>query len=147
MRRELTTTTDEKLDLVILGSPHFSFEEFRRLAALLESDPGKTCHPDVRFLVTTSRIMRDLAEASGLLEPLTRFGGRITVDTCVLATPMLPESVETLMTSSGKYAVYSPGLLNVRVIFGSVEDCVASAAAGKLVRAPSPWEGRDSGNR
>ena len=58
-RKELTTATGETLELVVLGSPHFSLDEFRQLAPLLED---KKRHPDVSFLVTTSRIMRQLAD-------------------------------------------------------------------------------------
>ena len=101
---------------------------------------GKKRHPKVSFLVTTSRIMRQLADAAGLIEPLTRFGGRLTVDTCILATPMLSKSVRTLMTNSGKYALYSPGLLDVHVAYGSLEDCIESAVTGKVIRSPSPWD-------
>jgi len=136
-RRELETATGEDLDLVVLGSPHFSFDEMRRLAPLLE---GRERHPRVTFLVTTSRITRDLAAGAGLLQTLEAFGGRITVDTCILATPMLPKTVRRLMTNSGKYALYSPGLLGIEVAYGSLEDCVSSAVAGKVVREPSPWD-------
>ncbi len=136
-RRELETTTGEELDLVVLGSPHFSFAEMRRLAPLLE---GRERHPRVTFLVTTSRIMRDLAASAGHLRTLDAFGGRLTVDTCILATPMLPKTVRRLMTNSGKYALYSPGLLGVEVAYGSLEDCVSSAVAGRVVREPSPWD-------
>jgi predicted aconitase len=136
-RRELGTATGEELDLVVLGSPHFSFEEMKRLAPLLE---GRERHPEVTFLVTTSRGVRDVAAAAGLLRTLEAFGGRVTVDTCILATPMLPGTVRRLMTNSGKYALYSPGLLGVEVAYGSLEDCVASAVAGKVLRAPSPWD-------
>jgi predicted aconitase len=136
-RRELETATGEELDLVVLGSPHFSFEEMKRLSPLLE---GRERHPKVTFLVTTSRVMRDLAAAAGLLRTLEAFGGRVTVDTCILATPMLPKSVRRIMTNSGKYALYSPGLLGVEVAYGSLEDCVSSAVAGMVTRAPSPWD-------
>jgi predicted aconitase len=136
-RRELQTATGEELDLVVLGSPHFSFEEMKRLAPLLE---GRERHPKVTFLVTTSRIMRELAASAGLLRTLEAFGGRVTVDTCILATPMLPKTVRRLMTNSGKYALYSPGLLGVEVAYGSLEDCVSSAVAGRVTQEPSPWE-------
>lgn len=136
-RKELTTAVGKTLELVVLGSPHFSLDEFRQLAPLLE---GKKRHPDVRFLVTTSRIMRQLADAAGLLEPITRFGGTLTVDTCILATPMLPTTVHTLMTNSAKYALYSPGLLDVHVAYGSLQDCVESAVTGKIIQTPSPWD-------
>ncbi len=43
------------------------------------------------------------------------------------------------MTNSGKVAYYAPGNLGVEVAFGSLEDCVASAAAGRIVRDESIW--------
>jgi predicted aconitase len=140
--RDLTTAQTQEadggtLDLVVLGSPHFSLAEFAQLAPLLA---GRQRHPDVRLLVTTSRIMRDLADAAGHLAKLRDFGGQVTVDTCILATPMLQPGIKTLMTNSAKYAYYAPGLLGTRVLFGRLADCVASAEAGHLVRTPSVWD-------
>jgi hypothetical protein len=123
--------------MVVLGSPHFSLAEFSRLAPLVE---GRRLHPDVEFLVTSSRAVKELAERSGVLEPLEAFGGRVTVDTCILATPMLPSSVKTIMTNSAKYAYYAPGMLETRVAVGSLYDCVHSAVAGRVVRDESLWE-------
>ena len=136
-RRELTTADGDELDMVVLGSPHFSLAEFKQLAPLLE---GKRVHPNVRFLVTSSRAMTLVAEEAGYLAKLESFGGMVTVDTCILATPMLPPEVKTLMTNSAKYAYYAPGLLNTRVTFGSLEDCVCSAVKGRVVRDESLWE-------
>ena len=135
-RRELTTAEGDALDWVVLGSPHFSVAEFRRLVPLLA---GKRVHPSVRFLVTSSRIMTELARRAGYLEALEAFGGRVTVDTCVLASPMLPAGLHRLMTNSAKYAYYAPGLLGAHVAFGSLEDCVRSAVAGRIVRDDSLW--------
>lgn len=135
-RRELTTSAGADLDMVVLGSPHFSLAEFKQLAALL---PGQHCHPRVRFLVTSSRAMVHLAAQAGALAPLTDFGGQVTVDTCILASPMLPPAIHTLMTNSAKYAYYAPGLLNTQVTFGSLADCVRSAVAGRVVRDEGVW--------
>ena len=80
-----------------------------------------------------------LARDAGLLEPLEAFGGKVTVDTCVLTTPMLRPEIKTLMTNSAKYAYYSPGLLRTAVVFGSLADCVESAVQGRVVRDESLW--------
>lgn len=133
---ELTTQTGTDLDMVVLGSPHFSLDEFRRLAPLLE---GKQRHPKVAFLVTSSRAMAALADKAGALQTLSRFGGRVTLDTCILTTPMLPKDVHTLMTNSAKYAYYAPGLLGTQVVFGSLDDCVRSAVAGRVIRDETLW--------
>ena len=93
----------------------------------------------MRFLVTTSRAVVILAERAGLLDPLRRFGGQLTVDTCPLATPMLPPEIRTLMTNSAKYAYYAPGLLNTQVVYGSLADCVRSAVEGRVVRDETLW--------
>ena len=135
-RAELTTSAGAALDMVVLGSPHFSVAEFRQLAPLLV---GRRRHPNVEFLVTSSRIMSLLAQDAGLLEPLEAFGGKVTVDTCVLTTPMLRPEIKTLMTNSAKYAYYSPGLLRTAVVFGSMADCVESAVQGRVVRDESLW--------
>jgi cis-L-3-hydroxyproline dehydratase len=136
-RQALTTGEGQALDMVVLGSPHFSLAEFKQLAALL---PGQHVHPGVRFLVTSSRAMVHLAQQAGALAALRAFGGQVTVDTCILASPMLPPEIRTLMTNSAKYAYYAPGLLNTRVTFGSLADCVRSAAAGRVVREEGPWQ-------
>jgi predicted aconitase len=135
-RAQLTTSGDAPVDLVLLGSPHFSIAEFRQLAPLLK---GRRKSDSVEFLVTTSRIMRTLAADSGMLKDLESFGGRLTVDTCVLATPMLPPSIKTIMTNSGKYAYYVPGLLDRQVVYGSLADCVESAERGRVIRDDSAW--------
>ena len=135
-RRELTTADNEQLDMVVLGSPHFSIAEFKQLAPLLA---GKRVHPNVKFLVTSSRAMTLLAKQAGYLGTLEDFGGRVTVDTCILASPMLPPEIKLLMTNSAKYAYYAPGMLNTRVTFGSLEDCVRSAAAGRVERDQALW--------
>jgi hypothetical protein len=135
-RQELSNAGGEQLDMVVLGSPHFSLAEFRQLAELLE---GQRKHPQVQFLVTSSRVMVELAKRAGYLGALEAFGGKVTVDTCILATPMLVPEIRTLMTNSAKYAYYVPGMLDRDVLFGGMADCVRSAVEGRVVRDESLW--------
>jgi predicted aconitase len=135
-RNELTTADGRELDMVILGSPHFSLAEFARLAPLVA---GRRAHPRVKFLVTSSRLMKERAHEQGVLAPILDFGAQVTLDTCILASPMLPPEIKTLMTNSAKYAYYAPSLLNTRVTFGSLADCVASAVEGRVVRDDTVW--------
>jgi predicted aconitase len=135
-RRTLTHADSDKLHMVVLGSPHFSLAEYKRLASMLE---GKRKHPGVKFLVTSSRAMTQLAQKAGFLAPLEAFGAQITVDTCILTSPMLPAEIQNLMTNSAKFAYYAPGLLGRKITFGSLEDCVNSAVAGEIIRDESRW--------
>jgi len=136
-RRELTTADGRELDMVILGSPHFSLAEFSALAPLVA---GCEKHPRVKFLITSGRFMKEQAEQTGVLAPILAFGGQVTLDTCILASPMLPPEIRLLMTNSAKYAYYAPSLLNTRVTFGSLADCVRSAIEGRVVRDESLWQ-------
>jgi len=134
--RELSTTGGRALDLVVLGCPHFSLTEFERLVLLID---GKEKHKDVEFLVNSNRAMRALADKAGYLRFLEAFGGVVTVDTCPLATPMLSPEIDVVMTNSAKYSYYAPGMLDERVVFGTLEDCVLSAVEGRVVRDESLW--------
>lgn len=135
-RAELTHTDSDELDMVVLGSPHFSLAEFKRLAPMVA---GKQKHPNVKFLVTSSRAMTQLAKQAGYLDSLQAFGAQLTVDTCILTTPMLPSEIKHLMTNSAKFAYYTPGLLGRKIAFGSLNDCVNSAVEGRILRDESLW--------
>jgi hypothetical protein len=137
-RRELTHTDSDKLHMVVLGSPHFSLAEFAKLAPLLRD---KRRHPGVKFLVTCGRATAQIAGRAGYLEALREFGAQITVDTCILASPMLPDEIQNLMTNSAKFAYYTPGLLKKQIAFGSLEDCIESAVEGRIVRDDRRWDG------
>lgn len=133
---ELNAESGPGLDAVVLGSPHFSpqeFSEFARHAA------GLTRDSSVRVLITTSRVSLAAAREAGSLAEVERFGAEAVSDTCILLAPLLGPEVRTIMTNSGKYAHYSPGRLGVGVVFGSLRDCVRSAAAGRVVLEDALW--------
>ena len=135
-RAELTHSDSDALHMVVLGSPHFSLAEYKHLAPLLA---GRRKHADVKFLVTSSRAVTALADKLGVLQPILDFGAQITVDTCILTTPMLPKEIQYLMTNSAKFAYYAPGLLGKHITFGNLSDCVQSAIAGRVLRDEAGW--------
>jgi predicted aconitase len=134
---DLSTVEGEELDMVVLGSPHFSLDEFKKLLPLIK---GKRAHPDVQFLISTNRAVAHLLDKAGVLAQIKEFGGQINVDTCILTSPMLPDSVKILMTNAGKFAYYSPGLLGRQVSFGSLSDCVLSAVEGRVTKVDRIWD-------
>jgi predicted aconitase len=137
-REQLSTAAGGRLDLVILGSPHFSLPEFRRLVPRLM---GKPRDPRVQFIVTTSRFVLGELDREGLRPPLDDFGVRLMTDTCILNFPTIQNDagVTVCMTNSGKYAHYIPGQIGKQVVYGSTADCVASAVAGRVVRDDELW--------
>ncbi len=130
------------LDLVVLGCPHFSYDEFRELAGLIKalSERGQTLHPGVRFVVISSQTSYSLLQRSDFLDVLTDFGIEITLDTCIFHTPMASPNTKVIMTNSGKCAYYAPGELGVQVAFGSMADCVYSAVNGQVCRKETLWK-------
>ncbi|MFJ7727736.1 aconitase X [Neobacillus sp. NPDC097160] len=134
----LSTSHGEKLDLVVMGSPHFTLGDFRELAELAE---GKKVAPDVDFLITTSGFVYEQAKKEGLIDKIEQFGARLSTDLCLcmLNEEMFPASTQTVMTNSGKFAHYGPGLINRGVYFGGMKDCVISAIQGKPVIGQPSW--------
>ena len=132
----LSTVPDGPIQVVALGSPHFSLDEFDRLLPLVEQFPPR---PDVEFIVCTHRLALVALQQRSWLERLRAAGVQVIVDTCVVVTPIVRARGGVLMTNSGKFAHYSPGNIGLQVVYGSLEECVRSAAAGEVWRDASLW--------
>ncbi len=135
-RDELTTTTRTDLTAVSLGTPHFSVAEFEALVPLLE---GRRTHAGVEFLVSTGRDVLPELERRGWLDLLERADVQLVTDTCTYITPIIRGTPGPVMTDSAKWAWYAPANLGVDVVFGSLEECVRSAALGRVWRDQRLW--------
>ncbi|MBM3113327.1 DUF521 domain-containing protein [Pseudomonas sp. P66] len=127
--RELNSASEPRVDVVSLGNPHFSFSEFAALDRLCQ---GRSKHPQVVLAITCGRAVLEQARAAGHIDGLERFGVTLVTDTCwcMLGEPVIPPGARTLMTNSGKYAHYGPGLAGRPVHFASLGECVESACSG-----------------
>ncbi len=130
--------TGEAVDSIVLGCPHFSYDEFRQLAEAIRTEKG-TAHENVQVLIITSSTSFALAQRGGLIHSIRRFGATIAFDTCPFHSPVVAKDARVLMTNSGKAAYYAPGELGVRVAFASLADCVRSAASGRVQMEGTPW--------
>lgn len=128
--RHLTTVSEgTPITAVCLGTPHFSRAEWDRLIALLAT----AGQPRVPIYVNTGRATLEVLETDGRL-PQLDVPLIVVTDTCTYLTPILERLDGAVMTNSGKWAYYAPGNIGVQVAFGSLDDCVASAVAGRVVR-------------
>ncbi|RON26963.1 aconitase X [Pseudomonas lini] len=133
--RELNSARDNRVDVVSLGNPHFSLSEFAHLARLCL---GRHKHPDVVLAITCGRAVLEQAREAGHIAVIEAFGATLVTDTCwcMLGEPVIPLAAKTLMTNSGKYAHYAPGLVGRKVHFASIKECVDAAcnatASGRL---------------
>jgi predicted aconitase/predicted aconitase with swiveling domain len=134
----LNTAASPEVGLVSLGNPHFSLDECARLAALLR---GRTKSADVAVVVTCGRAVYEAASQAGHVAIAEAFGVQFVTDTCwcMLGEPVIPPAVRTLMTNSGKYAHYAPGLVGRGVRFGSMAACVETACSGKAQQELPAW--------
>ncbi len=128
----LSTVPDgAAISAICLGTPHFSPAEWDRLIPLLRAAAPRQGIP---IYVNTGRATLAVLEASNALAGLEKFGLIPVADTCTYITAILERLDGVVMTNSGKWAHYAPGNLGVQVAFGSLEDCIASAARGRVVR-------------
>jgi predicted aconitase len=130
-----------RVDVIALGSPHFSLAEFATLVPLLKRYP---IHPEVEFIVCTNRLVLAALQQHGWREQLQEMGVRLVVDTCVVVAPIVQHKGGVLMTNSGKFAHYAPGNIGFEVVFGSLEECVRSAAQHSVWRDHLLWLSGDS---
>src|SRR5690606_31564844 len=127
--RELDSAPEPQVDLISLGHPHFSVSGFAALARLCQ---GKQRHPDVPMVITCGRDVLEQARRAGDIAVLEAFGAQFVTDTCwcMLGEPVVPVAARSLITNSGKYAHYAPGLVGRNVHFASLAECVATACSG-----------------
>ena len=135
---ELNSATDPSVDLVSLGNPHVSLGELARLADLCRD---RRKHDSVEMIITCGRAIHDQAKAAGHIAVLEEFGAQVLTDTCwcMIGEPVIPPTARNLMTNSGKYAHYGPGLVGRRVHFGGMAACVEAACSGQANRDLPAW--------
>jgi predicted aconitase/predicted aconitase with swiveling domain len=135
---ELNSADGGPVDLVSFGNPHFSVSELRKLAAMCV---GREKHPKVAIIVTCGRATHAKAKDLGLIAALESFGVQFVTDTCwcMIVDPLIPPAASTIMTNSGKYAHYGPGLTNRKFYFGSMMECIAAACEGRHKRILPAW--------
>jgi predicted aconitase len=128
-----------QIDLIAFGSPHFSLTECRALAALAQGQRKD----GVVVIVTVGQNVLAAIREDDTLARLERFGAKIIPDICwcSITEPVFPVEARNLMTNSGKYAHYAPGLSGREVRFGSLSDCVTAAQTGQAPQCPAWLKG------
>jgi predicted aconitase len=126
-----------QIDLVAFGSPHCSLSECHALADLAQGHRAA----GTEMIVTVGQNVLQAAREDGTLAKLEAFGAQIFPDICwcSITEPLMPPKARNLMTNSGKYAHYAPGLSGREVRFGSLAECVETARTGVAPASPPSW--------
>jgi predicted aconitase len=132
-RDELSPVRDgAEIGAVSVGTPHASEAELRRLADLVRDE-----RPRIPFYVNTGRAQ--LAGVGSVADDLAEASVTVVIDTCTYITPVMRGVTGPVMTDSGKWAWYAPSNLGFEVALGSLDDCVRSAAARRVIRDEHAW--------
>jgi cis-L-3-hydroxyproline dehydratase len=126
----------DAVELVAIGSPHASLSECRAVADALGD---RKRHKDVTVIVTAGRDI--MAEASDIVIRLRESGVQVLPDLCwcSISEPVFPTRARALITNSGKYAHYGPGLSGRTVRFGNLADCIEAALTGRVPPRLPAW--------
>jgi predicted aconitase len=135
-RDELSASSRQDLAGVSVGTPHFSLAEFETLVGLLD---GVRVHPGIDLYVSTGRDVLADVERRGWLASLEQAGVQVVTDTCTYITPIIRGVDGPIMTNSAKWAWYAPGNIGAQPVFGSLKECVRSAALGRVWRDERLW--------
>ncbi|WP_421952643.1 aconitase X [Pelagibacterium sp.] len=127
-----------QIDLVAIGSPHASLAECRALAGALD---GRPIDDAVTLILTVGPETKARISADGTLARLNASGVTTVSDICwcSISEPVFPPTAKTVLTDSGKYAHYGPGLSGRNVRLGSLADCVAAALTGTAPQRLPEW--------
>jgi predicted aconitase len=127
--KKLCTATDSKVNLVILGCPHYSLNQIKDIALYLE---GKQINPDVKLWIFIPAGLKDLAMTLGFGKTIEKAGGILLVDTCPALLRFKPEDVSVIASDSAKQIhYYSAEMPEVSAWFGTTVDCINAAITGK----------------
>ncbi len=125
----------DTIELAAFGSPHFSAEETRALLRLMA---GRRPAAGVSVVVTVGPDVLEGLRADGTVAALEALGAKVVSDICwcSITEPVFPPEARTLITNSGKYAHYGPGLSGRAVRFSSLEGCATAALTGRAPAMP-----------
>ncbi len=125
---------DDKLDVVVFAAPQLSLLELQRLAALLD---GRTIHPDTTLIAATSPELKAAADRLGLTATIEASGAILLQGVCFyqMHAREIGEANgwKRLMSNSAKL-VNIIGGYGYEPLLATMEQCVESAVAGRIVR-------------
>jgi predicted aconitase len=123
------TARENHIDYVLLGCPHVTMQEFREIIEVID---GKKVHPNVKFVISTTKLFRDTASDMGYLDILKKAGAIITDSMCIAFAGTKVKG--TIATNSIKGAFFYSGFDQTKaspVWFGSTKECTQAAIEGR----------------
>lgn len=116
------------IDYISLGCPHYSIEELRWIAKMLD---GKKVAQGTTVHVWTASPIKEVADRSGYTGTIEAAGAVVLTSSCPLTSERMPTGTKTVGFDSAKQAHYIAASRQVNVGYGSLEQCIAAAVTGR----------------
>jgi hypothetical protein len=128
----LTRAGSDTTEWVTLGCPHFSVSEFAHAASLLA---GQKISPEVMLWINSSAPVAKRAAELGYIDVIQQAGAEIVCETCPVHIAgrafARRQNITSLTTNSAKMAHYAFGQLGLYPRYGTIDQCIRSAVAGR----------------
>jgi predicted aconitase len=111
--------TGKNPDIIIFGCPHASIQEISTIANKVKNKKLKK-----PLWICTSRMVKEAAVRMGYDDIITKAGGSIVADTCMVVSPIERMGYKTTAVNSGKAANYLPGFCKQEVCFADINKLV-----------------------
>jgi predicted aconitase len=128
--REISSSSEEKVDLVIFGCPQCCIQEIGEISELLD---GRKIHPETQLWICTSDWVKTLCKRMGYAEKIKAAGGRIVADIGAACGPYLylpQQGVRVIAVNSARASYYSHNVTGMETWFGSTKECIETAISG-----------------
>ncbi len=132
---DISSSPEEKVDMVIFGCPQCSIQEIQEIVDLLGE---RKVHADTQLWICTSAWVKTLCRRMGILDRIRSAGARVVADMGAADGPHLylkEKGVRVLAMNSARGSYYAHNIFGMDTWFGSTRECVDSAISGR-------WEGR-----
>ena len=136
---KLQYVSDENVDFVYLGCPHYTMDQLQKAVYMLE---GKKCK--AHLWITTNPWTFKMAEMMGYRDLIRRAGGVLLSSSCPgMMEGVTPPNTSVMATDSLKQNYYLTGLVHPRklqICYGTTKECIEAAVTGK-------WQGKWPGGK
>ena len=124
---EFSPPLRSEVEFVILGCPHYNYDQLRQVARLLESGPAV-----VPVWIHTSSAVKDLAGRTGMEEVLLEKGVELIPDTCVDEACCWKRLAGQAGVTDSPKASYYMRTFGVQMAVRDTESCIRWAQRGRV---------------
>lgn len=132
-RKIANTTSNTKIDYVMMGCPHLTMKEIKIVADEMH---GKKVAEGVKVVAVTTKELYEQAKDMGFVDDIINAGGQITYQMCIAfaGTQVRDAAVLTNSAKAGYwYSGFGAEEKNRTVRLASTRNCARAAIAGKVV--------------